>query len=56
MRSLRFAIVWFLLVAGSSAAADLVVFIRLRGENREPIVRFFGDLSSPFSDVMLLPC
>ena len=30
MRSLRFAIVWLLLVAGFPAAADLVVFVRLQ--------------------------
>ena len=57
MRSLRFAIVRLLLVAGFSAAADLVVFIRLqvahkhveldRSLLRRFIVAFFGRHVTP---------
>ena len=57
MRSLRFAIVRLLLVAGFSAAADLVVFIRLQVAHkhveldrlllRRFIVAFFGRHVTP---------
>ena len=60
MRLLRFAIVWRLLVAGPSAAADLVVFIRLQVAYKPVeldrsllwrfIVAFFGRHVTPPAD------